>query len=118
MGQENFCAGCGNPIQGSAQNTQPNAMFTNTNNETPKQPTSNKREWAALICGILAATIPYPVIDIIVGAIGIGLVTINYKRNSNLRTTALVVAIIGTIIAVTFTIGYFSGAEWAQELVP
>ena len=68
----------------------------------------------ALVLGLLAMTIPVPVIDIILGVVG--LVLASSSKNDGyvggVRTAAFVICIIGTVIAVFYTIGVLSGGWW------
>ena len=67
---------------------------------------------AALVLGIIAMTVPIPFLDVIAGVIGIYL-AVTAKREGfrgGLQTAAFVLSIIGTVIAVIFTIGCMTGA--------
>ena len=60
---------------------------------------------ASLVLGILAMTIPVPILDIIFGVIGIVLGRIAQKSGvGGLATGGFVVSIIGTVVATGYTI--------------
>lgn len=67
---------------------------------------------ASLILGIGAMTIPIPVLDIILGIVGIVLAVVakNDGYRGGLQTAGLVCSIIGTVIATIYTITVLSGA--------
>jgi len=61
---------------------------------------------ASLVLGLFAMIVPIPVIDIIAGVVGICL-AVSAKRDGysrGMRTAGFVVSIIGTVIAVGYTL--------------
>jgi len=70
-----------------------------------KQEPNNKMAGWALAFGIIAMTIPIPVLDIIVGVLGIVFASKAKKTGvGGLAIGALAVSIIGTIVAINFTL--------------
>ena len=66
----------------------------------------------ALVLGILAMTIPIPVIDVILGVVGLVLAD-SSKRDGftgGLRSAAFVMSVIGTIVAALYTISVLTGS--------
>ena len=79
----------------------------------PKQP-SHGFAIAALVLGIVAMTLPVPVIDVIFGVLGL-IFAIVAKRNGHrggMSTAGLVLSIIGTVWAIWFTVSVFAGLWW------
>lgn len=67
---------------------------------------------AALILGILAMTIPIPVLDVIMGVVGLALAGIALnKKTGGVAVVGLVLSIIGTLVAISFTISTLSGGS-------
>jgi len=68
---------------------------------------------AAFVLALVALIIPIPVLDIIAGVIALVLQGIAKRDgyNTGFRTAALVLGIIGTIVAISFTIGVFRGTS-------
>ena len=66
----------------------------------------------ALGCGIFAMTVPVAVVDVILGILGIVLAAIAMRSGvKGLAIAALIVSIIGTVVAISFTISVLTGAH-------
>jgi len=79
----------------------------------PKQP-AHGFAIAALVLGIVAMTLPIPVIDIIIGVLGL-IFAIVAKRSGHrggMSTAGLVLSIIGTVWAIWWTFLVLSGSWW------
>ena len=79
----------------------------------PKQPASGFAV-ASLVLGIIAMVLPIPVIDVVIGVLGL-IFAIVAKRSGHrggMSTAGLVLSIIGTIWALWFTISIFAGLWW------
>jgi len=62
----------------------------------------------SLGCGIFAMFVPIPVLDVILGALGIVLASIAMAKGvRGLAIAGLVVSIVGLLIAISFTMDYF-----------
>jgi len=61
---------------------------------------------ASLVLGICAIVVPIPILDIIMGVLGLVLASMSKNEgfNGGIRTGGLVCSIIGTVFAVIFTI--------------
>ncbi|MCL2563827.1 MAG: DUF4190 domain-containing protein [Oscillospiraceae bacterium] len=78
-------------------------QFQHTPTPTPQKSYKGMAA-ASLVCGILAMTLPVPVIDVILGVIGLVLAIKSRQHDGGgLATAGLVCSIIGTIWAVSFT---------------
>lgn len=79
--------------------------------QPPVQP-NNVMAGISLACGIVAMVIPVPVLDVIIGVLGIILSRMARKTGvGGLALAGFVVSIIGTVIAFFYTIGVlFLGA--------
>ena len=75
----------------------------------------------SLGCGIFAMFLPVPVLDVILGIIGIVFASVAMKSGvKGLAIAALVVSIVGTVIAIGYTI-YVLGIipdEWVLMSLP
>jgi len=73
---------------------------------------------ASLVLGIVALTVPVPVLDIIAGIVGIILAAVAMKNKAGgMAIAGLVVSILGTFAAISFTIGVFTyGWEGAFDV--
>ena len=117
-----FCGSCGcESVQANSQQSAPNWEFSGYGSPYAQQPPyvhqppyaqqfddyrSRNKAVAALVLGIVACTMPIPILDVIAGIIGIYL-AVTAKREgfiNGLQTAAFVLSIIGTSIAVLFTI--------------
>ena len=117
-----FCASCGcEVIQANSQQSAPNwgssgygSPYTQQSSYAQQPPHTQQvddyrirnKAVAALVLGIIACTMPIPILDVIAGIIGIYL-AVTAKREgfvNGLQTAAFVISIIGTGIAVLFTI--------------
>jgi len=79
----------------------------------PKQPASGFAI-ASLVLGIIAMVLPIPVIDVIIGVLGL-IFAIVAKRSGHrggMSTAGLVLSIIGTVWALWFTLSIFAGLWW------
>jgi len=104
---DKFCPKCGTSKIGQSQNHNVNTFSAyphlgNGNVTTPDQ--GRGMAIAGLILGILAMSIPIPVLDVILGVVGLILALIAKPQVGSLRTAAIVVSIVGLIIAILFTI--------------
>ena len=79
--------------------------------QRPTYPHQERSEWrkfatAALVCGIVAMTIPIPIFDLIAGIAAIILIVKSSRLGGHggLHITALVFTIIGTFFAFSFTV--------------
>jgi len=79
----------------------------------PRQP-AHGFAVASLVLGIVAMTLPLPVIDIIIGVLGLIFAVIAKKRGhqGGMSTAGLVLSILGTIFSVWSTISAFAGLFW------
>ena len=70
----------------------------------------------AVGCGFFALFVPIPIIDVILGVLGIVFAALALKSGvKGLAISALVISILGIISAISFTIGFFTGGlpgEW------
>ncbi|MCL2756056.1 MAG: hypothetical protein FWE45_03340 [Firmicutes bacterium] len=122
INDDKFCSTCGFGVgQDNNVDTQDNfnaAFVASTSTATAAQQSTTETSQPAtkavigLILGFLAMTVPVPILDIILGVVGIILAVTSDKRIGGLRTAALVVAIIGTVIAIFYTITVFATGEW------
>ena len=75
----------------------------------------------ALVCGILALTLPVPVLDVIFGIAGIVLAGMAMNsRSKGLAIAGLVVSILGTLVAIAYTmdeLGLLEGLEYMSMMV-
>jgi len=86
-------------------NEQPFTSFTPPEPER-KPPTG--MAVASLVLGIIALTLPIPVVDVIAGVIGLVLAVAAKKQGARgMATAGLVLSIIGTIAAIQFTAQVF-----------
>ena len=71
----------------------------------------------AVGCGFFALFVPIPILDVILGILGIVFAALAIKNGvKGLAISALVISILGIISAITFTIDFFTGGfatEWA-----
>ena len=85
----------------------------------PQQPEKKPNVVMAAIAlggGLFAMIVPIPVIDVILGIMGIVLAALAMKSGvRGLAIAALIVSIIGTMVAISFTISVLAGfpSEWA-----
>ena len=85
----------------------------------PQQPEKKPNVVMAAIAlggGLFAMIVPIPVIDVILGILGIVLAALAMKSGvRGLAIAALIVSIIGTMVAISFTISVLAGfpSEWA-----
>ena len=71
-----------------------------------QQQPSKVKAIIALVLGILAMTVPVPIIDVVFGVAGIVLANMAKKEGvGGIAKAAFIVSIIGTVIAVLYTIG-------------
>ena len=71
----------------------------------PQKKPNTAMAGVALACGILASTLPVPVIDIIFGIVGVILAAVAMRSGvKGLAIAGLVVSIIGTFIAIGYTV--------------
>lgn len=122
-GTETFCSHCGTGAQPQQDNQFNQAVFGTApqQHEQPfqaqQQGFNNQQRPASvlsivgLILGILAMTVPVPVLDIVLGVAGLVLGIID-KNGRGLRIAAIVVSVIGTLIAISFTISFFTTGGW------
>ena len=97
-----YCAQCGAAIGVAATHSAPQEHVA-------QEPKGGKlyAGWS-LALGIIAATIPVPVLDIAIGVAGICLYSAA-KKNENspgLTTAGLVMSIFGTVVAVLYTLSF------------
>lgn len=119
-----FCSVCGQaltdttgafcPKCGAAKGTQQNSSFNQGNPQYGAYPgpqAGKGKAIASLILGIAAMTIPVPVLDIILGVVGI-ILAVSSKNDGftgGVRVGGFVCSIIGTIWATIYTIVILSG---------
>ena len=79
----------------------------------PKRPASGFAV-ASLVLGIIAMTLPVPVLDIIIGVLGLIFAIYAKKKGhgGGMSTAGLVLSILGTIWSIWFTISVFAGLMW------
>ena len=83
----------------------------------PEEAPSKTKAVVALVLGIAALTIPVPVVDIIAGIAGIILALASKREGvKGLAIAALVVSIIGTLVAISFTADVFFGDGWIYQM--
>jgi hypothetical protein len=72
---------------------------------------------ASLVCGLAAMVVPIPILDIVVGIIGIALSrkAKNQGYPGGLATAGFVCSILGTIFSVIFTFNFFAGRAGAFD---
>lgn len=97
-----YCSKCGDKVSGENQpmNYSPEQILPQN-----KPSSGNTLAGVALGFGIGAFTIPIPVLDVIMGIVALVLVIVSRKAPARgLWIAALILSIIGTISAVSFTL--------------
>lgn len=96
------------PWQPTGQHPYEQQSYAVPQQETQQPPTKGFAA-GSLACGIVAATIPVPIFDVIVGALGFLFYALSVKKgySRGLATAGLILSIIGIIAALSFTLSHF-----------
>ena len=103
-----ICSNCNSPMPENSQFCNNCGFATMKNSsDAPEQTGGKGSAIVSLVLGIAAMTVPIPVVDIIMGVAGIFLAMIakNQGYRGGLQTAGFVCSIIGTVIAVIYTVG-------------
>jgi len=95
----------------------PHSPYTPYGSPPVHQPGKSKAI-ASLVLGICAMVVPIPILDIIMGVVGLALASMagNEGYRGGIRTGGLVCSIIGTVWAVIFTITCLATCGAARSL--
>jgi len=67
------------------------------------------RAYIAIVLGVVACVVPVPFLDVACGVVGIILAFTLSKEVGRLRLNAIILTILGTILAIIFTISWLDG---------
>jgi len=95
-----FCTNCGNKLEET----------TNYNYMHRKQQAGQGEAIASIVLGLIAFTLPIPILDLIIGIAGLVLAYLAKKKGrEGIATAGLVISIIGTMAAMIFTFYFLIG---------